>query len=428
MKTISRRNFNRFLAGTGALAASGGLAMPAIAQARPRVVVIGGGFGGASTARYLRLLDANIDVTLVETSREFITCPFSNLVLGGMMEMKAITHGYDALRTKHGINVVHDTATAIDHAQKSVRLQGGSTLAYDRLVVSPGIDIRWNAIQRYDAAAAEKMPHAWRAGAQTTLLRSQLMAMPDGGTFIMVAPADPFRCPPGPYERASTIAHYLKSAKPRSKILILDAKDSFSKQGLFTEGWNKLYPGMIQWVSASNDGKVSAVDPETMTVETDFGVVHKGDVINVIPPQRAGQIAQAAGLADRSGWCPVNPVNFESRQQAGVYVIGDAAIAAPMPKSGFSANSQGKIVAAAIVAAFKGAAFTSPSYANTCYSIVGTDYGISIAAVYRVENNQMIAVQGAGGVSVANADANVRFQEARYAEGWYAAITQDVFG
>lgn len=424
MTSISRRRFNILVGG----AAAAGLAGCATAQqAQPKVVVIGGGFGGASAARYLKMMDDKIAVTLVEPNREFYTCPFSNLVLGGLKQMADIRHTYDGLR-KRGITVVHEAAAAIDPAQKTVRLSGGGTLPYDRLIVSPGVDLRWNAIQRYDEPAAERMPHAWKAGAQTTLLRRQLEAMPNGGTFIMVAPADPFRCPPGPYERASMIAHYFKAAKPRSKILILDAKDAFSKQGLFMEGWRALYPGMIEWVKASDDGKVGAVDPESMTVETDFGVVHKGDVINVIPPQRAGQIAQQAGLADRSGWCPVDPATFESKLHPGIYVVGDATIAAPMPKSGFSANSQGKIAAAAIVAGLKGQAPASPSYANTCYSMIGPDYGISIAAVYRAVNGQMTAVPNSGGVSPMGADANFRMQEAHYAEGWYASITQDMFG
>jgi len=425
MTALSRRQFNLLF---GATAAAGALTGCATAQARPKVVVVGGGFGGATAARYLKLMDANLDVTLVEPNREFYTCPFSNLVLGGLKQMADIRHTYDGLRGKHGVTVVHEAAAAIDPAQKTVRLSGGGTLPYDRLIVSPGVDLRWNAIQRYDEAAAEKMPHAWKAGAQTTLLRRQLEAMPDGGTFIMVAPADPFRCPPGPYERASMIAHYFKTAKPRSKILILDAKDAFSKQGLFMEGWRALYPGMIEWVKAADDGKVGAVDAESMTVETDFGVVHKGNVVNVIPPQRAGAIAQQAGLADRSGWCPVDPATFESKLHPGIYVVGDATIAAPMPKSGFSANSQGKIAAAAIVAGLKGQAAPSPSYANTCYSMVGPDYAISIAAVYRAVNGQMTAVPNSGGVSPMGADANFRMQEARYAEGWYASITQDMFG
>jgi sulfide dehydrogenase [flavocytochrome c] flavoprotein subunit len=424
MRTVTRRTFAK-LAGSATLVTLAGAC--ATAQTRPKVVVVGGGFGGATAARYLRVLDPGLDVTLIEPSREYLTCPFSNLVLGGVIQMPALRHTYDGL-VKAGVNVVHDSARAIDAGRKIVTLAGGGTLPYDRLIVSPGVDFRWDATPGYSEAAAERIPHAWKAGPQTALLRRQLEAMEDGGLVIMSVPAAPFRCPPGPYERAGMIAHHLKARKPRSKLLILDSNDSFSKQGLFMEGWNKLYPGMIEWVKVSNDGKVARVDVGAMTLESEFGKKHKGAVINFIPAQRAGAIAQSAGLADRSGWCPVNQATFESTQVPGIYVVGDASIAGPMPKSGFSANSQGKIAASAVIASLRGRPPSAPSLANTCYSYVGPDYAISIAAVYRVVDGKLAAVEGAGGISPANTAPEFRYQEARYAEGWYASISADTWG
>jgi sulfide dehydrogenase [flavocytochrome c] flavoprotein subunit len=425
MSKLTRRAFGR-LAGAASLA----LARPgaAFGRTRGKVVVIGGGFGGATAAKYLRLLEPGLDVTLVEPSRVFYTCPFSNLVIAGLRPLTAIAQRYGALASKYGVRHAADAAAAIDPDRKTARLRGGQSLPYDRLIVSPGIDLRWGAVPGYDEAAAQIMPHAWKAGAQTMLLRRQLAAMPDGGLVIISPPPNPARCPPGPYERASLIAHYLKAQKPRSKILILDPKERFAKQALFQAGWKKLYPGMIDWRGQSDDGTVVRVDTKTMTVESDFGEHYKGAVVNFIPPQTAGRIATAAGFADRSGWCPVNQLTFESTLYKGVYVIGDAAIASPMPKSGFSANSQAKIAALAVIASLKGQLPAEPSLANTCYSLVGPDYGISVAAVYRFNGQRLASVKDAGGVSPANADPDFRRQEARYAEGWYASITRDVFG
>ena len=393
---------------------------------RARVVVVGGGFGGATTAKYLRLLDKNLQVTLVEPSITFYTCPFSNLVLGGIRKMEDIGHGYAVLRNRHGVNVVHATATKVDAAKKTVTLATGATLQYDKLVLSPGIEFKWGAIAGYDEKASDALPHAWKAGPQTILLRRQLEAMRDGGVFVIAAPSDPFRCPPGPYERVSMIAHYLKTKKPKSKILILDAKEQFSKQGLFMGGWKELYGGMIEWVPLSKDGKVVKVDAKTRTLECELGAKHKGDVVNVVPPQKAGAIAAAAGVV-QGDWCPINPATFESTLQKDIHVIGDASIAAPMPKSGFSASSQGKVTAAAIVAMLQGKEPTSPSFANTCYSVVGPDYGISVANVFVVKDGKLAAAPG-GGVSPAQADAAFRKAEARYAESWYKANAAEVWG
>lgn len=433
MKTqLSRRLFTR-LAGATAATATFGLSACATMDkpAKANVVVIGGGFGGATAARYVRQFDPEIAVTLVEPNRSFITCPFSNYVLAGFKRMDQITHGYRSHEAA-GIKVVHQMATAIDATKKTVTLDNGTVLNYDRLIVAPGIDIRWDSaqggIQGYNEAAAERVPHAWKPGAQTLLLRRQLEAMPDGGVFILSAPANPFRCPPGPYERVAMVAHYFKQQKPRSKILVLDAKEQFSKQGLFQDGWKAVYGEMIEWVPLSKDGRVTQVVANEMTVVTEFGQRHRAAVINVVPPQIAGKIARDAGLANQTGWCAVDPTTFESSVHKGVHVIGDACIAGAMPKSGFAANSQGKVAALAAVNAINGKPTAAPTYVNTCYSLIAPDYGISVADVYRVTPQGIAAAPNAGGVSPRQADAAFRTQEARYAEGWYAAMGKEIWG
>jgi sulfide dehydrogenase [flavocytochrome c] flavoprotein subunit len=420
-----RRTRRDFLRNSAALASAAALPMPAIAQASPRVIVVGGGFGGATVARNIKTLDPKVHVTLVEASPIFTACPFSNAVLGGLRELKAQQFGYDKVRAS-GVNVVIGTATAINHGGRTVRLPD-VTLPYDRLVLSPGIDIRWNALPGYSEAAAEKMPHAWRAGAQTTLLRNQLTAMEDGGLVVMSAPANPFRCPPGPYERASLIAHYLKTSKPKSKMIVLDAKDQFSKQRLFQNAWKELYPDHLEWVSLSSGGKVTAVDPATNTLTTEFGK-HVAKVANVIPPQRAAAIADRAGVTNQTGWCPINPITFESTLVPGIHVVGDATIAGAMPKSAFSANSQGKVCAAAVVTMLRGAPPREPRLINTCYSLVAPDYGISVAGVYQPGGGMLADVKGAGGVSPLDAPADFRKTEAVLAEAWFRTITSEVFG
>ena len=314
----------------------------------------------------------------------------------------------------------------VDAGAKQLVL-GVGTLDYDRLILAPGIDLRFDVLPGYTEAAAERMPHAWKAGPQTTLLRDQLRAMPDGGTVVMSIPANPYRCPPGPYERASLIAWYLKTQKPRSKLLVLDAKDVFSKQKLFQQAWAALYPGILQWVSQSDGGTVTGVDAGAMTIKTDFAS-HKADVANIIPPQRAGAIAVAAGVADRTGWCPVDPVSFESKLVPGIHVIGDAAIMGAMPKSAFAANAQAKVCAEAVTALLAGRAPAEPRLINTCYSLVAPDYGISVAGVYRPANGVLADIEGAGGTSALDAGAEVRVQEASYADAWFRTITGAVFG
>ena len=404
---------------------AGGLALPFAARAAgsPRVVVIGGGFGGASAARALGRYAPGVDVTLVEANATFTACPFSNHVIAGLRDIAAQRFGYKSVGTK----VVHAEATGVDATARRVTLNNGTVLAYDRLILSPGIDIAWDKLPGYDEAASERMPHAWKAGAQTLLLRKQLAAMKDGGTVVMSVPANPYRCPPGPYERASLIAWYLKTHKPRSKLLVLDAKDAFSKQKLFQAGWAKLYPGILKWVSASDGGTVTRVDPATLTFATDFGS-HKADVANVIPPQKAGRIAAVAGVADKTGWCPIDPVTFESRLVPGVHVIGDAAIAGAMPKSAFAANAQAKVCALAIARLLEGGTPDDPRLINTCYSLLAPHYGISVAGIYRPAKGLLTDIPDAGGTSPLDAPDSFRAQEAANAEAWFRTITHEAFG
>jgi sulfide dehydrogenase [flavocytochrome c] flavoprotein chain len=417
----SRRDFLK------AASAAALVPMPAIAQGNgPKVVVIGGGFAGASAARAIKAANRAITVTLVEANPTFTACPFSNGVIAGLRELRAQQFNYEKVADA-GVTLAFQAATAVDAQARSVTLSGGSKLAYDRLVMAPGIDLRFDALPGYDAAAAERMPHAWKAGEQTLLLRRQLEAMEDGGTVVIVAPANPFRCPPGPYERASLIAHYLKTRKPKSKVIILDAKDAFSKQRLFQNAWKELYPDHIEWVSLSQGGKVTSVDVAAKTLKTDFGD-HKADVANVIPPQRAGAIAQAAGVADRSGWCPIDPVTFESKLVPNIHVVGDAGIMGAMPKSAFSANSQAKACAAQIVTLLRGDKPAEPKLINTCYSLVAPDYGITVAGVYKPANGVLADIEGAGGVSPIDAPRATRALEAQFADGWFKTITGEVFG
>ena len=427
MTHITRRQFLKL---AGGATAAGMIGAPFIAGAAggKRVVVVGGGAGGATAARYLRMNAPSISVTLIEANPNYHTCFMSNEVLGGDRKIESIRFNYEGLK-KRGVNVVQDTVTAIDAAARKVMTASGKTFEYDRAIVSPGIDFKYEAIQGYSAEAAETIPHAWKAGPQTTLLRKQLEGMKDGGLFVLVAPPDPFRCPPGPYERASQVAYYFTRHKPKSKILILDAKDAFSKQGLFTAGWAKLYPGMIEWVAGSKGGTVSGIDVKGMTVDAALDK-HKGDVINLIPAQKAGKIASDAGLTNDKGWCPVNVQTFESSIHKGIHVIGDAAIATEMPKSGYAANSQAKVAAQAVIDLLNGREPGTPSYINTCYSILGKDYAVSVAAVYTLNKaeNKIVGVKGAGGLTPKDASPADLKREVSYAHSWFNNITQDMFG
>lgn len=402
--------------------------VPAIAHAQggAKVVVIGGGFGGATCARALKKLQPALGVTLVEASKIYTACPFSNEVIAGLRDLKQQEFGYDAI-ARDGVVVAPMAATAVDPAAKTVTLGDGARLSYDRLVIAPGIDLDWKALPGYDEKAAEAMPHAWKAGAQTLLLRRRLEAMEDGGVVVISAPATPYRCPPAPYERASQIAWYLKAKKPRSKVLLLDSKDSFSQQRLFQAAWAKLYPEMIEWVPLSQGGNVTSVDPATRTFNTDFDK-HTADVANVIPPQKAGAIAHMAGVADRTGWCPVEPIAFESILQPGVHVLGDAALMGAMPKAAFSANAQAKVCAAAIVDLLAGHKPAEPRLISACYTLAAPDWGFSIVGVYHPEKGQLLEVPGAGGTSPIDGDSTLRTQEARYAEACFQTLTGEIFG
>jgi sulfide dehydrogenase [flavocytochrome c] flavoprotein subunit len=386
-----------------------------------RVVVVGGGYGGTIAAKYIRMLDASIEVVLIEPNKQFISCPFSNLYIGGLLkDLTTLTIGYDKLAANHGIKMVYDLVTAIDPAKKTVTVSTG-TIDYDRLVISPGVDFRAEELEGYNIATTpEIMPHAWKAGPQTILLRQQLEAMPNGGTVVLTVPVSPFRCPPGPYERTSMIAMYLKQYKPKSKIIVLDANpDIASKAGLFRKGWKKHYEGIIDYRKAQ---KVTAVDEKARSVFVEGIEEIKGDVVNVIPPQRAGNIAKVAGLiGPDKAWCPVNATTFESTLQKNIHVIGDACSAGAMPKSGYSANSEAKVCATNLVAMMNGKETTELSGINTCFSYLSAKEAVSVAAVYTVKDGAIIAVPNSGGVSP-----DLSELEAIYAESWLKNILTEM--
>ena len=416
----------KFLQVTGGAVAVSTLGFPAIVgAASKKVVIVGGGTGGATAAKYIRMADSSIDVTVIEPNEYYYTCYMSNEVIGGNRKIENIRVGYDGLR-KHGVKIVHDTVTDIDAAGKKIMTSGGQTFAYDRCIVAPGISFRDN-IEGYDDAAMKAMPHAWKAGEQTVLLRKQLEAMPNGGVFAIAAPPNPFRCPPGPYERAAQVAMYLKANKPKSKVLILDSKDKFSKQGLFMQAFERHFAGMVEWVPAEKGGKITRVDTGSNTLYAG-DQAHKVAVANVIPAQKAGVIAMKAGLTNDSGWCPIDGRTFESTIHKGIHVIGDASIAAPLPKSGYAANSQAKVAAAAAVDLLNGREPGLPALVNTCYSIVGPDDAISVAAVYHMEDGKLASVKGAGGLTPKDSGPDMRAREVQYAYSWYDNIVHDAFG
>ena len=429
MSGIDRRDFMR-LAG-GSMLVGGVLGFPGLVLGASRkVVVVGGGVGGTTAAKYLKKMDPSVEVTLVTGAPLYVSCFMSNEVLSGERTIESLAFGYEGL-ARHGVNIIIDRAVGIDPETRTVQTAAGLRLDYDACIVSPGVDFKWDAIEGYDEAVAETIPHAWFAGIQTVTLRRQLEAMPDGGRVIIVAPLNPFKCPPGPYERASQIAMYFKHHKPRSKILILDAKDAFSKQALFIEGWTKLYgygtdDSMIEWIGAAGGGKVTELDASTRTLIGDVEDF-QGDVINIIPAQKAGRIAFDADLVD-GDWCPVDKRTFESSRHPGIYVLGDASDATKMPKSAYAANSQAKVAAAAIVARFDGREPDDTTYVNTCYSIVGEDFGISVAAVYTLDaaNNSIEPVPDSGGVSPLNAPDEVRKREVSYAHSWFRNVIDDM--
>ena len=419
---VSRRTF-----GLAALSATGALLAPQVmAAGRPNVVVVGGGVGGATVARYLaKASKGEIKVTLIEPTRMYYTCFFSNLYLGGFRDFSSIGHAYGTLASAYGINVVHDWAIGVDRDARTVSLASGGKLAYDRIVIAPGIDFKYESVPGYGLEAAGRMPHAWKAGSQTQLLKAQVEGMREGGTYVMVAPPNPFRCPPGPYERISMVAHVLKQRNPSAKIIILDTKEKFSKQALFEEGWADHYGGMVEWLPASIVGKIARVDADAMEIHTD-GEVFKADVANVIPAQKAGAVAMAAGLADDSGFCPIVPATMQSQMDENVFLVGDATIAGDMPKSGFSANSQAKVAAMAIRSSLSGSKLFPARFANTCWSLIATDDGVKVGAKYEATEEKIAKTEGF--ISKTGEDAALRKRTYEESLGWYEGITSDVFG
>ncbi len=410
----------------GAATAAAVLSAPTVmASGKPRVVVIGGGAGGATAARYIaKDSKGAIDVTLIEPTRKYYTCFFSNLYLGGFREYESIGHSYGGLAASFGVNVVHDWAVDIDRSAKTVALAGGGSVGYDRLVLSPGIDFVDGAVPGWDVTSQNKMPHAYKAGSQSQLLKAQLDGMREGGTIVVLPPPNPYRCPPGPYERISMMAHSMKMNNPTAKILVFDPKEKFSKMGLFQEAWEKHYPGMIEWVGGEF-GQISEVRPNTMEVNLD-GEIIKADVCNVIPAMKAGIIAEKAGLTNDTGWCDIVPATMQSRADENIHVLGDATNNGDMPKSGYSANSQAKAAAMAIRAALTGSKAFAPKFSNTCWSLVATDDGIKVGASYEATDEKIAKVDGF--ISQTGEKADLRKQTYEESIGWYAGITTDMFG
>jgi sulfide dehydrogenase [flavocytochrome c] flavoprotein chain len=427
MTDLTRRRFVA-VAGTSLVAVSTVplFAPRAFGQAKPKLVVIGGGPGGGTVARYVNKDSAGaVEVTLIEPQRNFTTCFFSNLHVGGFRDFKSITYTYDKVG-REGIKMVREAAASIDRDKKEVVLAGGRRVRYDRLVVAPGIDLKWDSVPGYSEAAAEAMPHAWKPGSQTQLLVKKLNALKDGDTIVMICPPNPYRCPPGPYERISMFAHVLKSkGHNRSKIIALDPKETFSKQALFMEGWEKHYPGMVEWQDPKVHGGIKSVDPKTGEVKTDLAS-YKAALANVIPAQMAGKIARDAGLADASGFCPIHPESMKSKMDANIFVVGDACIPGDMPKSAFSANSQAKVAAMTIRGELTGSRTFPARYSNICWSLIAPDDNVKVGGSYEPGDGKLKAMSTF--VSQKGEAANIRKQNYKESLDWYAAITADVFG
>ena len=420
MTKFSRRQFTAGLAAGSALLAAPSLAF----GARPHVVVVGGGAGGATAARYIaKDSKGAVDVTLVEASKRYYTCFFSNLYLGGFRNYGSIGHNYYGLAVNNGVNVVHEWASSVDNAGKVLNLASGGSIAYDKLILSPGISLKYDTVPGYSPEVQSRMPHAWTSGTQVQLLRNQVMNMKQGGTFVMVPPPNPYRCPPGPYERVSMIAHMFKQNNPTAKIIILDPKAKFSKQGLFMAGWEKHYPGMIEWIDPDTHGGIKSINAETMEFETDLDTF-KADAACVVPGQRAGTIAHAAGVTD-GDWAPIVPATMASKADANIHVLGDASVASSMPKSGFSANSQAKVAANAIRGELTGSRVFEPRFAHTCWSLIATNDGVKVGANYKAGEEKIDVVDKF--ISQGGESADVRKATYEESEGWYKGITSDMF-
>lgn len=425
---MKRREVIRGIVAGGTLAALGGCASPRTTPSSAKVVIVGGGYGGATAAKYVRLFSAGaLDVVLIEPGREFISCPMSNLVVGGVRQLSDITSSYDGLRRRHGVTIVHDRVASIDASRKAVKLAGGSEIRYDKLILSPGIDLMFDSVQGLRQAQTDgQILQAWKAGPETVALHKQLQEMRDGGTYAITIPEAPYRCPPGPYERASLVAAYFKAAKPKSKVLILDAnQDVTSKGALFKKAWGELYGGMVEYRPQHH---AVAVDSRTRTVKFDVQEDVKADVLNVLPPMRAGLLAVESGLANSNArWCNVNYQTFESTAARDAHVVGDSIQVAPlMPKSAHMANSHAKVVAAAVVAQLQGLDVNPrPLLTNTCYSFVSRTEVIHVASVHEfvAADKTFKTVMGSGGVSAARSEL-----EAGYANGWARNIWADTLG
>lgn len=428
MSTLLNRR--GFLAGTTATAAT--LAAPMLhAKAPHKVVIVGGGIGGATAGKFIKMINPDADVTIIERDRTYYTCPRSNDVITGHLELDTITFTLDTLKDRYGVKAVYDEAVGVDYDARQVRLKGGANVPYDRLIVSPGVELLTGRVEGWSHAASNTvMPHGWKAGPQTTLLRKQFEAVPQGGTVIICAPPNPYRCPPGPYERASMMAEIFTKTNPTGKIIILDPKTKFTKDGPFKKGWERLYGygtdnSLIEWVPEQEGGAPIAVNPATMEVETAAGTF-KGDLVNVIPPMRAGKLATDWGLTNDTGWCPVNQNSFASDLAPNTHVIGDSCIAGAMPKSGYAANSQAKMLAQVVRADLLDQPMPTATFANACYSLVSDTYGVSIAAIYKMGDEGKI-VSASGGISPIDDLPNRPMLEAVYQKNWHRTFAADVF-
>jgi NADPH-dependent 2,4-dienoyl-CoA reductase/sulfur reductase-like enzyme len=416
------------LSGLGAGVGVAALGAPAVVgQAKPKVVVVGGGAGGGTAARYIaKDSGGQLDVTLVEANRRYVTCFHSNLYIGGYKSLEELGHSYDAMARANTITMAFDMASQIDRDRKLVRLAGGQSLPYDRLVLSPGIDLRYDSVPGWGQQHEERMPHAWKPGAQTAILRRQLDAVPNGGVIVMIAPPNPFRCPPGPYERISMFAAQLKkTGRTNCKIVIIDPKETFSKQALFTEGWEKHYPGMIEWLGPKIHEGVKNVDPATMTVETGFETYRNAALVNVVPAQWAGKIARDAGLTNASGYCPIDPASMRSAVDANIYIVGDACIAGDMPKSAFAANSQAKIAAMMVRSELTGSRAFPARYTNTCWSLIWDDDAVKVGGQFEPRPDKITST--APFISQVRETPELRKQTQAENMGWYAGIIADIF-
>lgn len=418
----------RFIAGAAGMAAASRLPMPAIARAKPKVVIVGGGAGGVSVLRRLIADHAGaLDITLVEPRKVYTTCFYSNLYLGGIQPFDVIRHDYGEVAKLAGVTLAAGRAARIDREGRRVTLEDDGVLAYDRLVLSPGVSLDYESVPGWSREAEERMPHAWIAGEQTRLLKKQLDAVPDGGLIVVIAPPNPYRCPPGPYERVSMMAHALKmSGRGKTRIVIVDPKEKFSKQALFQQGWERHYPGMIEWMPPMIHDGVKSVDPRTMTVETGFEAYRGADLVNVIPRQTAGRVAVEAGLTGEDGYCPIDPFTMKSRMDANVFVLGDSCIAGDMPKSAFAAHSQAQVVARVAGAELLDAPEADAAYSNRCWSLIRPDDSVVVGGEYKAARERI--EQTESDISALDDTPEMRRENYEDSAGWYSDVTLELFG